>query len=83
MGVEQVMVDAFSRAKDYENAIKKKPTELRQKSTATANPFLTVRRDLELDALVEIMNKKGLLPAILCAKQITSTMRIAERFASG
>ncbi len=53
MGVEQVLNDAFQRAKDYEAAIKaKKPG---------------VRRDLELDALVEIMNKKRFI-TILCAE---------------
>ncbi|RPD41072.1 amidohydrolase family protein [Chitinophaga barathri] len=40
MGVEQVLADAFTRAKDYEKAGPNK------------------RRDLELDALVEILNKK-------------------------
>jgi imidazolonepropionase-like amidohydrolase len=44
MGVEQVYYDAFIRAKEYENKRKK-------------NPSLT-RKDLELDALVEILNKK-------------------------
>ncbi|WP_315817508.1 hypothetical protein [Paraflavitalea speifideaquila] len=54
MGVEQVLTDAFQRAKDYENALKaKKPG---------------VRRDLELDALVEIMNKNDSLPATLMCK---------------
>lgn len=44
MGVEQVYVDAFTRAKEYE--------------AARAVKGNTVRRDLELDALVEILNKK-------------------------
>jgi imidazolonepropionase-like amidohydrolase len=44
MGVEQVYYDAFIRAKEYENKRK-------------TNPGLT-RKDLELDALVEILNKK-------------------------
>ena len=47
MGVEQVMMDAFLRAKEYEKAMKN-----------TAG--LPVRRDLELDALVEILNKNVL-----------------------
>jgi imidazolonepropionase-like amidohydrolase len=46
MGVEQVLYDAFSRAKEYE----------RQLKLTGNNP--PVRKDLELDALVEIMNKK-------------------------
>ncbi|RZJ19820.1 MAG: amidohydrolase, partial [Acinetobacter sp.] len=44
MGVEQTFVDAFSRAKDYEKALSVKGNN--------------VRRDLELDALVEILNNK-------------------------
>ncbi|HTM97972.1 MAG TPA: amidohydrolase family protein [Pedobacter sp.] len=44
MGVEQVYIDAFTRAKEYEKAL----------ATKGSN----VRRDLELDALVEILNNK-------------------------
>ena len=67
MGVEQVLIDAFQRAKDYENDIKaKKPG---------------VRRDLELDALVEIMNKKRFITChSYVQSEITYTMRVAERF---
>ncbi len=54
MGVEQLYYDLFTRAKRYEaewgtyNGLKKKD---KQKTTAP-------RRDLEMDALVEILNKK-------------------------
>lgn len=44
MGVEQTFVDAFTRAKDYKKALAVKGN--------------TVRRDLELDALVEILDNK-------------------------
>jgi imidazolonepropionase-like amidohydrolase len=44
MGVEQVYVDEFTRAKEYEAARAVKGNH--------------VRRDLELDAIVEILNKK-------------------------
>ena len=68
MGVEQVQIDAFTRAKDYENALKGIDAK-------------KVRRDLELDALVEIMNKKRF---ITCHSYVTSEiiemMRVAERF---
>lgn len=47
MGVEQVMYDAFGRAKTY---------ELQWKNYKGVGP--APRRDLELDALVEILNKK-------------------------
>lgn len=44
MGVQAVLADAFQRAKDYETKMKAGDK--------------TVRRDLELDALVEILNNK-------------------------
>ncbi|WP_316808562.1 amidohydrolase family protein [Pedobacter agri] len=44
MGVEQTFVDEFTRAKEYEKAMKLKGSN--------------VRRDLELDAIVEILNNK-------------------------
>jgi imidazolonepropionase-like amidohydrolase len=44
MGVEQTFVDEFTRAKEYEKAIAVKGNN--------------VRRDLELDAIVEILNNK-------------------------
>ncbi len=47
MGVEQVLYDGFSRAKEYE-------IQLKNYHGAGISP----RRDLELDALVEILNKK-------------------------
>lgn len=68
MGVEQVQLDAFTRAKDYENALKGPNAK-------------NVRRDLELDALVEIMNKKRFITChSYVQSEILETMRIAEKF---
>jgi hypothetical protein len=50
MGVEQILTDAFARASDYDKAMK-------------ANPSST-RRDLELDAIAEILNKKRFIKSI-------------------
>ncbi|HYM94069.1 MAG TPA: amidohydrolase family protein [Chitinophagaceae bacterium] len=67
MGVEEVQVDAFQRAVDYENAMKKLPA--------------TTRRDLELDALVEIMNKKRFITChSYVQSEITELMSVADRF---
>jgi imidazolonepropionase-like amidohydrolase len=67
MGVEQVLTDAFQRASDYQAAMK-------------ANKA-GVRRDLELDALVEIMNKKRFITChSYVQSEITATMRVAEKF---
>jgi len=66
MGVEQVLTDAFQRAADYQAARK-------------ANP--NTRRDLELDALVEIMNRKRFITChSYVQSEITATMRVAEKF---
>jgi imidazolonepropionase-like amidohydrolase len=67
MGVEQVLTDAFQRASDYQKAMK-------------ANPA-TTRRDLELDALVEIMNKKRFITChSYVQSEINATMKVAEKF---
>jgi imidazolonepropionase-like amidohydrolase len=68
MGVQQVQMDAFTRAKDYETALKGPNGKL-------------VRRDLELDALVEIMNKKRFITChSYVQSEIIETMRMAEQF---
>ena len=67
MGVDQVLDDAFARAKDYEAAMKADP-----KGT---------RRDLELDALVEILNKKRFITChSYVQSEITSAMRIGDKY---
>ena len=67
MGVEQVLDDAFARAKDYE-ALKKK-----------GGPGF--RKDLELEALVEIMNKKRFITChSYVQSEITAMMRVAEKY---
>jgi imidazolonepropionase-like amidohydrolase len=68
MGVDQVLTDAFTRAKDYETALK-------------GPDAAKVRRDLELDALVEIMNKKRFITChSYVQSEIIGMMRVAERF---
>lgn len=68
MGVEQVLIDAFTRAKDYETALK-------------GPNAAKVRRDLELDALVEIMNKKRFITChSYIQSEIIGMMRVAEKF---
>jgi hypothetical protein len=68
MGVEQVQVDAFTRAKDYENALKGPNAKF-------------VRRDLELDALVEILNKKRFITChSYVQSEILETIKMADRF---
>jgi len=66
MGVEEVLMDAFDRAVDYQKSFKINPN---------------TRRDLELDALVEIMNKKRFITCHSYVQpEITYTMRVAEKY---
>jgi imidazolonepropionase-like amidohydrolase len=67
MGVEEVLNDAFARAIDYEKAMKADP-----KGT---------RKDLELDALVEIKNKKRFITChSYVQSEITAAMRIGDKY---
>ena len=68
MGVQQVQYDAFSRAQDYQRALKGPNAK-------------NVRRDLELDALVEIMEKKRFITChSYIASEILETMKMADDF---
>lgn len=74
MGVEQVLVDAFSRAKDYKKA-------WADYNAAKDKKGLTPpRRDLELDALVEILDKKRFITChSYVQSEINGAMEVAER----
>ncbi len=77
MGVEEVLMDAFTRASDYQKAMKAAEENNKKKG---ATPIV-VRRDLELDALVEIMNKKRFITChSYIQSEITAAMRVAEKF---
>ena len=66
MGVEQIMMDAFLRAKEYEKAMKN-------------TGGLPVKRDLELDALVEILNKKRFITChSYVQSEINMLMKVAD-----
>ncbi|MBL7767413.1 MAG: amidohydrolase family protein [Flavipsychrobacter sp.] len=81
MGVEEVLVDAFTRARDYEKAIAAASVVPKGKKGVTANPWATVRRDLELDALVEILNKKRFITChSYVQSEITAAIRVGDKF---
>ena len=68
MGVEQVHEDAFTRAREYAAALKSKKAG-------------SVRRDLELDALVEIMNGQRFITChSYVATEILQVMQMAEKY---
>jgi len=67
MGVEEVLMDAFTRARDYQQARKAAPQ--------------ATRRDLELDALVEILEKKRFITChSYVQSEITALIRVADKF---
>ncbi|HEX7906161.1 MAG TPA: amidohydrolase, partial [Chitinophagaceae bacterium] len=74
MGVEQVLVDAFTRAKDYKKEWADY-TALKDKKGVAAP-----RRDLELDALVEVLDKKRFITChSYVQSEINSAMEVANR----
>ncbi len=74
MGVEQLLVDAFTRAKDYQKAWKEYEANKNKKGTVTP------RRDLELDALVEVLNNKRFITChSYVQSEITGAIEVANR----
>ena len=77
MGVDQVLMDAFQRASDYQTSRKTAEENNRKKGSTP----VTVRRDLELEALVEIMNKKRFITChSYVQSEINAAMKVAEKF---
>ena len=74
MGVEQVLIDAFTRAKDYKKA-------WANYNNAKDKKGLTPpRRDLELEALVEILdNKRFITCHSYVQSEITGSMEVANK----
>lgn len=77
MGVEQVMMDAFTRAKEYDKAWKTY-NALAEKDKVNVVP---PRRDIELDAIAEIINKKRFVTChSYVQSEINMLMKVAEQF---
>lgn len=75
MGVEQVFVDAFQRAKEYEQAWNTYNKLSKRDKAKTPSP----RRDLELEALVEILNEKRFITChSYVQSEINMLMNVAE-----
>lgn len=73
MGVEQVMMDAFLRAKEYEKSWND------YNKAANKASLTPPRRDLELDALVEILNKKRFITChSYVQSEINMLMKVAD-----
>lgn len=69
MGVEQVFYDAFLRARDYDKAWKNYNKLSKKQKRKTSPP----RKDLEMDALVEILNSERF---ITCHSYIQSEINM-------
>jgi len=82
MGVEQVLIDAFTRAKDYQQDWKEYNTakeKLIKEKKSTAS-LLAPRRDLELEALVEILEKKRFITChSYVQSEINGAMEVANK----
>jgi imidazolonepropionase-like amidohydrolase len=73
LGVEQIFADAFQRARDYQKAW--------QDYNANPQGKIPPRKDLELDALVEILESKRFITChSYVQSEIVMLMRVAERF---
>ncbi len=77
MGVEQVYKDFFLRAREYENEFKKYSSlDAKTKSSAVAP-----RKNLKLDALVEILNSKRFITCHSYEQgEINMLMHVADSF---
>ena len=82
MGVEQVLIDAFTRAKDYKKewetytAAKEQLVKAKKPLTGLNAP----RRDLELEALVEILDRKRFITChSYVQSEITGLIEVADK----
>ncbi len=77
MGVEQILRDGFSAARQYQ----KRWAEYREKSGANPKTIAEPRRDLQLDTLGEILDKKRVVHIhSYRADEILMFVRIAQEF---
>ncbi|QCR21288.1 amidohydrolase family protein [Pontibacter sp. SGAir0037] len=76
MGVEQVYVDAFTRAKEYDQAWKNYNKLSKKQKAGTPAP----RRDLELETLAEILNGKRFITChSYVQSEINMMMKVADQ----
>jgi imidazolonepropionase-like amidohydrolase len=81
MGVEQVLIDAFTRAKDYQKQWQDYYAERDRlaKAKKPLSGLVPPRRDLELDALVEILdNKRFITCHSYVQSEITGLIEVAD-----
>ena len=75
MGVEQVYYDAFIRAREYE----KQKKAYKKLSSAQKKKTISPRKDLDLETLLEILNKKRFITChSYIQSEIVMLMRVAD-----
>jgi len=77
MGVEQIYLDAFTRAQEYVTAWKKYNGLSKKEKEKIAPP----RKDIEMDVIVQILKGERLISChSYVQSEITMLMRVAEKF---
>ncbi|MFC2124447.1 amidohydrolase family protein [Bacteroidota bacterium] len=77
MGVEQVLIDAFTRASEYNAEWERYNTLPKKQKIVTPKP----RVDLELEALADILNKESYIAChAYIQSEIVMMMTVAEQF---
>jgi hypothetical protein len=77
MGVEQVYIDAFTRAKEYES----EKLNYSRLSAAAKSKTLSPRFDLELETMLEILHKKRFISChSYVQSEINMLMHVADSF---
>ena len=81
MGVEELLRDAFTRAKEYQRDWRAYETAMKAPRARGAAAPLMPKRDLQLDALVEILDGKRLVHAhSYRSDEIVMLLKIAKEF---
>ncbi len=80
MGVEELLRDAFTRAKEYQREWKAYETAVKGRARGAPAPVMP-KRDLQLDALVEILDGKRLVHAhSYRSDEILMLLKVAKDF---
>ena len=80
MGVEELLRDAFTRAKEYQRDWRVYETAMKARPRGAAAPIMP-KRDLQLDALVEILDGKRLVHAhSYRSDEILMLLKVAKDF---
>ena len=80
MGVEELLRDAFTRAKEYQKEWRTYETAMKSRARGAPAPVIP-KRDLQLDALVEILDGKRLVHAhSYRSDEILMLLKVAKDF---